>query len=69
VVIGELRHESTDTLLAFPEWEWADWVDGCLVFATAGQLRVAQLGRGKMAGERLLEDFNDMKFRAIAAPC
>jgi len=22
----ELGHESTDTVLAFPEWEWADFV-------------------------------------------
>ena len=24
----ELRHESTDTVLEFLEWEWADFVDG-----------------------------------------
>jgi hypothetical protein len=64
----ELRQESTNTLLAFPEWEWADYVDGRLVFAVEGQLRVAQLGRGKLSGEKLLHDFNDMKFEAIAAP-
>jgi hypothetical protein len=64
----ELRQESTSTVLAFPEWEWADHVDGRLVFAVDGQLRAAQLGRGKLSSEKLLHDFNDMKFTAIPAP-
>jgi len=64
----ELRHESTNTTLSFPEWEWADLVDGRLVFAVAGQLRMARLGRGQLNGETVLHDFNDMKFEAIAAP-
>lgn len=64
----ELRHESTNTLLAFPDWEWADFVDGRLVFVVEGQLKAAQLGRGKLSNEKLLHDFNDMKFEAIAAP-
>jgi hypothetical protein len=64
----ELRHESTDAVLAFPEWEWADFVDDRLVWAVEGQLRSARLGRGKLLGEKLLHDFNDMKFEAIAAP-
>ena len=55
-------------LLGFPEWEWADYVDGRLVWAAEGQLRTARLGRGKLSGEKLLHDFNDMKFEAIAAP-
>jgi hypothetical protein len=64
----ELRHEPTDTVLAFPEWEWADYVDGRLVWAEEGQLRTGRLGRGKLHRENLLHDFNDMKFEAIAAP-
>ena len=64
----ELRQESTDTILAFPEWEWAEFVDGRLVFAVEGKLCTARLGRGKIIGEKLLYDFNDMKFEAIAAP-
>ncbi len=64
----ELRHESTNTILAFPEWEWADYVDGRLVFAVEGQLRATRLGRGKLSSEKLLHDFNDMKFEALAAP-
>jgi hypothetical protein len=64
----ELRHESTNTVLAFPEWEWADYVDGRVVWAAEGQLRAARLGRGELLREKLLHDFNDMKFEAIAAP-
>jgi hypothetical protein len=64
----ELRQESTNTVLAFPEWEWADYVDSRLVFAVEGQLKAAQLGRGKLFREKLLHDFNDMKCEAIAAP-
>jgi hypothetical protein len=64
----ELRHEPTGTVLAFPEWEWVDFVNGRLVWATEGQLRTARLGRGQLLGEKLLHDFNDMKFEAIAAP-
>jgi hypothetical protein len=64
----ELKQESTSTILAFPEWEWADYVDGRLVFAVEGQLKAAQLGRGKLSRENLLHDFNAMKFEAIAAP-
>ena len=64
----ELRHEPTETVLAFPEWEWADFVDGRLVWASGGRLSAARVGRGKLMGEQLLHDFNDMKFEAIAAP-
>lgn len=64
----ELWHVPTDTQLAFPEWEWADYVDGRLVWACNGQLCAATLGSGKLLQEKLLHDFNDMKFEAIAAP-
>ncbi len=64
----ELRHKPTDTLLAFPEWEWADYVDGRLVWAAEGKFRAAHLGRGKLFREKLLYDFNDMKFQSIVAP-
>jgi hypothetical protein len=64
----ELRQKSTNTVLAYPEWEWADYVDGRLVFAVKGQLKTAQLGHGKLSSEKLLHDFNNMKFEAITAP-
>jgi len=64
----ELRQDSTDTVPAFPEWESADYADGRLVWASEGQLRAARLGRGKLSGEKLLHDFNNTEFEAIAAP-
>lgn len=64
----ELWQKATNTTLVFPEWEWADYADGRLYFAVAGQLWMAQLGRGKLTNEKLLHDFNDMEFQAIAAP-
>src|SRR6185436_12588230 len=64
----ELRHEPTGSVWLFPEWEWADFVDGRLVWAVEGQLRAARLGSGKLGSEKLLHDFNDMKFEAVAAP-
>jgi hypothetical protein len=65
----ELLHESSGTVLAYPEWEWADFDRNRLVWACNGQLWSASLNRsGKMTDEKLLHDFNDMKFQAIAAP-
>jgi hypothetical protein len=64
----ELQQESTKTLLSFPEWEWADFVDGRLVWAVEGQLMEGQLDRGQISNQKLLHDFNKMKFKAIAAP-
>ncbi len=64
----ELWHEPSETVLTFPEWEWADFVDGRLVWASEGRLSAARVGRGKLMGEKLLHDFNEMKFEAIAAP-
>ena len=54
--------------MVFPEWEWADLVDGRLVWAAEGKLFAARLGRGKLLAEKVLHDFNGMKFEAIAAP-
>ena len=64
----ELNHEPTNTLLAFPEWEWADYDRGRVVWAADGQLRAARLGAGRLVGERMLHDFNGMTFEALAAP-
>jgi hypothetical protein len=64
----ELHQPSTDTMLAFPEWVWADFVDGRLVWASQGKLCTGRLGRGELVGEKVLKDFNKMKFEALAAP-
>jgi hypothetical protein len=64
----ELNHEPSGRLLAFPEWEWADLDRQRLVWAANGQLWQACLGDGALAEERLLNDFNEMKFEARVAP-
>lgn len=64
----ELRHGDTGSMLTFPEWEWADFVDGRLVWATEGKLCAAKLGPGTLLGINVLRDFNEMKFEALAAP-
>lgn len=64
----ELRHESTNTILAFPEWEWADYIDGRLTWAVEGKLMAGRLGRGQISSQKLLYDFNGMKFEAVTAP-
>ena len=64
----ELKHEPTGKLLAFPEWEWADFDRRRVVWAANGQLRSAGLRRGELVDEKLLHDFNGMNFQAIAAP-
>lgn len=64
----ELKHEPTGTFLDFPKWEWADYDRGRLVWAVDGQLRTARLEDGKLGREKLLHDFNDMKFEALKAP-
>jgi hypothetical protein len=53
---------------ALPTDGSADYADSRLVWAAKGQLRCAHLGRGKLIHEKLLHDFNGMKFEAIAAP-
>ncbi len=65
----ELHHESTGTVIAHPDWEWAD-VDGeSLVWASGGCLFRASFDRASGAGNpRLLHDFNPMHFEAIEAP-
>lgn len=64
----ELKHERSGTLLAYPEWEWADFDRNRIVWAAHGQLRVAKLGPGRLEDESVLRDFNGMKFESIAAP-
>jgi hypothetical protein len=64
----ELRHGPTKTVLAFPEWEWADYVDGRLTYASEGRLMAARLGRGCLTHEKVLMDFNALRFEAVKAP-
>ena len=64
----ELEHTPSGNRMDGAMWEWADCDGGKLVWAEAGCLFRANI-KGKGLGERkLLKDFNDMKFEALAAP-
>jgi hypothetical protein len=58
----------SEEVLAQPEWEWADLDGKRLVWAERGRLHAARFGRTGLREQRLLQDFNGMRFEAIAAP-
>lgn len=52
-----------------PDWEWADWIDGAIVYADKGCLyRIAIESSDKLSEAKLLHDFNDYKFESRQAP-
>ena len=56
-------------VLAFPEWAWADWVDGHLVYAEAGSLYRRSIRNARELGPaHLIHDFNAYIFEARSAP-
>ena len=52
----------------FPDWEWADLDRSRLVWAAKGQIWAASLDKNGLRDEKMLYDFNDMRFEAIKAP-
>ncbi|WP_257386156.1 hypothetical protein [Tahibacter caeni] len=65
----ELVDRRSGAVLARDDWEWADVVDGRLVWACGGRLLAAAIARdGDPGAERLLHDFNPMRFEAVRAP-
>lgn len=64
-----LHHDDGD-VIECPTWEWAD-VDAPrqrVVWAEAGTIFAASLGREGLTGQRALLDTNPMTFEAIVAP-
>ncbi|PZV06443.1 MAG: hypothetical protein DCF32_09775 [Leptolyngbya sp.] len=57
-----------DATIACPSWEWAELDHKRLVWATAGKLYAAQVGKDGLTHETVLFDFNDMVFEALEAP-
>jgi len=51
-----------------PNWEWADWVDGAVVWAEGGCLYRADLALDGLAAPIILKDFNEMTFERRVAP-
>lgn len=64
----ELESARKHVRFGFPDWEWADFDRGTLVWAEHGRLSRAHLGTKGLVEPRVLHDFNAMKFEAIAAP-
>jgi hypothetical protein len=63
-----LLHPESGEILNHPEWEWAELDRKRLVWVTKGVLYAANV-HGKGLGDvKVLHDFNDMEFEAIAAP-
>lgn len=63
-----LIHLENGEILNHPEWEWAELDRKRLVWVTKGVLYAAKiLGKG-LGDVKILHDFNDMAFEAIAAP-
>lgn len=52
-----------------PSWEWADWIDGHIVYAEHGCLyRITPISEDKLGEPQLLHDFNDYQFEPRQAP-
>lgn len=64
----ELVHPRLGTVLPMPGWEWAEVSGTRLVWAESGTIRAGRVNRGGLCDDRVLADFNDMKFQAVAAP-
>jgi len=63
-----LLHPESGTILDHPGWEWADLDHKRLVWVTKGVLHAAKIHGKGLADAKILHDFNDMEFEAIAAP-
>jgi hypothetical protein len=60
---------NTGEFLSCPDWEWAEWVDDCIVYAKNGCLfRIGIDHLMRLDEPILLHDFNDYKFEARQAP-
>jgi hypothetical protein len=64
----ELIHAPSERAIARPTWEWADLDGERLVWASDGKLYCGKVEKEGLADETELFDFNEMTFKAIAAP-
>ena len=64
----EIEHAASATIIPCPEWEWAEVDRNWIVWVAGGQLWAGYLRRKELCDMKMLHDFNDMKFEAIAAP-
>lgn len=65
----ELEHVVRNQRIACPDWQWAEWDRGALIYASKGCLyRVPRPTEQGLGEAELIRDFNDMKFVARRAP-
>lgn len=57
-----------ETVLSYPDWEWADIDRTRLAWASGGKLWAGRMCKTGLHKIKRLKDFNDMKFEAIEAP-
>lgn len=58
-----------EELLPMANWEWAEWVDGSIVYADSGCLyKTSATSRRKLSEPKLLHDFNEYEFQNRQAP-
>jgi hypothetical protein len=62
-----VRADTAETL-SLPDWEWADLDGKRLVWTARGRLFAAKPKGSGLRDERMLHDFNEMSFTALAAP-
>lgn len=64
----ELEHPASETILSYPDWEWAEWDRNRLVWAEGGCLYGGRLKKHGLVDVALLHDFNGMSFESRCAP-
>jgi hypothetical protein len=64
-----LVHEASGRTREYPDWEWAEWRDGRLLWAAGGRIFAARLDEAHgPTEERELIDLNGMTFERRVAP-
>lgn len=64
----ELRNTKTGAVIEQPDWEWAEWDRGALVWAEHGKLFRAPLSSKEGFAPSFVHDFTEYKFEAVKAP-
>jgi hypothetical protein len=64
----ELEHSASGNRMDGAKWEWADCDGKMLVWAEGGCLFRATVKASGLGDQKLLKDFNEMKFEALPAP-
>lgn len=64
----ELRNAKTGAVVELPDWEWAEWDLGALVWAEHGKLYRSALAKDGALAPALVHDFTDYVFETVKAP-